>query len=102
MGPLWSKSVDMGSLVRGGDGMGLVGGLTLDFRLTLSVVTYNQGRSGKMDRFGGMCCCLGGLMGPPWSQSVDMGSLVRDGDGMGWVGGLTLDFRPTLLVVTHS
>ena len=22
-------------------------------------------------------------MGPPWSQSVDMGSLVRDGDGVG-------------------
>ena len=35
-----------------------------------------------------------------------MGSLVRDGDGVGmrcgwggWVGGLTLDFRPTLPVV---
>ena len=39
-------------------------------------------------------------MGPPWSQSVDMGSLVRD--GMGWVGVLTLDFRPTLPVVTHN
>ena len=37
--------------------------------------------------------------GPPWSQSVDMGSLVRDGD---WVGGLILDFRPTLPVVTHN
>ena len=22
-------------------------------------------------------------MGPPWSQSVNMGSLGRDGDGMG-------------------
>ena len=41
MGPLWSKSVDMGSLVRGGDRMGLVGGLTLDFRLMLPVVTYD-------------------------------------------------------------
>ena len=41
-------------------------------------------------------------MGPPWSKSIDMGSLVRDGDGMGWVGGLTLDFRPTLPVVTHN
>ena len=74
----------MGSLVRGGDRMGLVGGLTLDFRLMLPVVTYDQGRSGKMDCFGGMCCCLGGLMGaPPWSQMVDMRSLVRDGDGVG-------------------
>ena len=35
-------------------------------------------------------------MGPPGSQNVDMGSLVRDGDG---VGGLSLDFRPTLPVV---
>ena len=59
MGPLWSKSVDMGSLVRGGDRMGLVGGLTLDFRLMLPVVTYDQGRSGKMDCFGGMYYCLG-------------------------------------------
>ena len=37
-------------------------------------------------------------MGPPWSQSVDMGSLVGDGDE---VGGLTLDFRPTLPVVSQ-
>ena len=51
-----------------------------------------------MDRFGGMYCCLGGLMGPPWSQSVYMGSLVRDGDE---VGRLTLDFRPTLPVVSQ-
>ena len=36
-----------------------------------------------MDRFGGMYCCLGDLMGPPWSQSVDMGSLVKDRDGVG-------------------
>ena len=56
-----------------------VGGFTLDFRLTLPVVTHNRGRFGKMDRFGGMYCCLGGLMGPPWSKMVDMRSLVRDG-----------------------
>ena len=55
----------MGSLVRDGDGMGWVGGLTLDFRPTLPVVTHDQGRLGKVDRFGGMYCCLGGLMGPP-------------------------------------
>ena len=40
-------------------------GLTLDFRLTLPVVTHNRGCSGKTDCFGGMHCCLGGLMGPP-------------------------------------
>ena len=32
---------------------------------------------------------------PPWFQTVDMGSLVRDGDGVGWgvdgVGGC-IDF----------
>ena len=67
-------------------GIGWVGGLTLDFRLTLPVVTHDRGRLGKMDHFGGMYCCLGGLMGPPWSQSVDMGSQVRNGDGVGgWV-----------------
>ena len=27
--------------------------------------------------------CLGGLMGPPWSQMVDLGPLGRDGVG-GW------------------
>ena len=60
--------------------------LSLDFRLTLSVVTHDQGHSGKMDRFGSINCFLGGLMGPLWSQSVDMQSLVRDGDGVGgWV-----------------
>ena len=59
-----------------------MGGLTLDFRSTLPVVTHNRGQSGKMDHFGGMCCCLGGLMSPPWSQIVDMVSLVRD--GVGW------------------
>ena len=41
-----------------------MGGLILDFRLMLPVVTHNIGCSGKMDHFGGMCCCLGGLMGP--------------------------------------
>ena len=45
-----------------GDG---VGGLTLDFRPTLPVVTHNLGNLGKMDRFEGMYCCLEGLMGPP-------------------------------------
>ena len=67
--------------------MGWVGGLTLDFRPTLPVVTHNLGCSGKRDCFGGMYCSLGSLMGPPWSQSVDIGSLVRDGDEMGgwWV-----------------
>ena len=45
--------------------VGWVGGLTLDFRLTLPVITHNQGRLGNMDYFGGMYCCLGGLMGPP-------------------------------------
>ena len=64
-----------------------MGGLTLDFRQTLPVVPNDRERSGKMDCFGGIYCCLGGLMGPPWSQSVDMGSLVRDGDGEGWVWG---------------
>ena len=51
----------MGSLVRDGDG---VGGLTLDFRPMLPVVIHDQRRSGKMDCFWGMCCCLWGLMGP--------------------------------------
>ena len=45
--------------------MGWVGGLTLDFRQTLPVVTNDQERSGKMDCFGGMYCYLGGLIGPP-------------------------------------
>ena len=57
-----------------------MGGLTFDFRQTHPVVTH-QGPLGYMDLFGGMYCCLGGLMGPPWSQSVDIGSLLRDGDG---------------------
>ena len=45
-------------------GMGWVGVLTLGFRPTLPV-THDQWRSGKMDHFGGMYCCLGVLMGPP-------------------------------------
>ena len=56
----------MGFLVRDGDGVGgWMDGLTLDFRPKLPVVTHNQGRLRKMDHFGGMYCCLGGLMGPP-------------------------------------
>ena len=39
-------------------------GMNLDFRLKLLDVTHDQGHSGKMDRFGGMYCCLGGLVGP--------------------------------------
>ena len=54
-----------------------MGGLTLDFRLTLPVVTHDQGHLGKINCFVGMYCCLGGVMGPPWSQSADTG----------WVGG---------------
>ena len=42
-----------------------VGGLTLNFRLTLPVITHDQGHLGKMDHFGGMYCWLGGLMGAP-------------------------------------
>ena len=38
-------------------------GLTYDFWPTLPVVTHTQRCLGKMDRFGGMYCCLGGLMG---------------------------------------
>ena len=72
----------MGSLVRDGDE---VGGLTLDFRPTLPVITHDRGHLGKMDHFGSMYCSLGGLMGPPWSQSFDIRSLVRDQHG--WVHG---------------
>ena len=57
------QSVDVGSLVRDRDGW--VGGLTLDFGPMLPVVIHDQRRSGKMDCFGGMCCCLRGLMGGP-------------------------------------
>ena len=39
--------------------------LSLDFRPTLSVVTHDQGHSGKIDCFGGINCFFGGLMGPP-------------------------------------
>ena len=40
--------------------------------------------AGKMGHRRGMYCCLGGLTGPPWSQMVDMGPLVRD--EVGWLG----------------
>ena len=49
-----------------------------------------------MDRFGVCIVVWGVLLGPLWSQSIDLGSLVRDGDR---VGGLTLDSRPSLPVV---
>ena len=63
-------------------------GLTLDFRQKLPVVTYHRRRMGKMDCSSGMYCCLVGLMGPLWSLTVDMGSLVKDGDEVGgWVAG---------------
>ena len=77
--PPKTQMVDMGSLVRDGTG-GEKNGLTSDIRPTLPVVTHDRRCSGKMDHFGGMYCCLGGLMGaPPCSQMVHMGSLVRDG-----------------------
>ena len=48
-----------------------MGGLTLDNRQTLPVVsTYDRGRLGKIDRFRSMCCRLGGLMGPPVVPNV--------------------------------
>ena len=51
--------------MRDGDGVGgWVEGLTLDLRPTLPVVTHDRGRLGKIDHFGGMYCCLWGLMGP--------------------------------------
>ena len=63
-----------------------MGGLTLDFRPMLPVVIHDQRRSGKMDCFEGMYCCLRGLMGPPWSLTVDMGDDMKDGDEVGgWV-----------------
>ena len=57
--------------------------MNLDFRLKLLVVTHDQGHSGKMDRFGGMYCCLGGLMGPPMVPDCLYGVPGRDGVG-GW------------------
>ena len=45
---------------------------------------------------------FGGSDGLPVTKSIDMGSMVRDGDGMGWGGDLTLDFRPMHPVVTHN
>ena len=79
-----------------------MGGLTLDFRPTLLVVTHDQGRLGKIDHFGGMFCCFGGLMGP---ADVPDGRYGVPGEGWGWGGGLcglTLDFRPMLPVVIHN
>ena len=46
--------------MKDGDG---VGGLA--FRPTLTVVTHDQGRLEKKDCFGGIYCCLRGLIGPP-------------------------------------
>ena len=61
-------------------------GLTLDFRQKLPVVTHHRRRIGKTDRSRGMYCCLVGLMGPPWSLTVDMGDDMKDGDEVGgWV-----------------
>ena len=48
--------------------------------------------------------CLGGLMGPPWSQMVDLGPLGRDGVGVGSMGlgcGVWV-FRLRLLVNSKS
>ena len=71
-----------------------MGGLTLDFRLTLPVVTHDQGYLRKNKLFCGYVLLFGLLI---W------------GPGEGWVwgwggclGGLTLDFRLTLPVVTHD
>ena len=60
---------------------GWVVGLTLDFRSMLPVDTHNRGCSGKMDHFGGMCCCLGGLMGPFMVPDCWYGV---PGEGWGW------------------
>ena len=55
-----------------------------------------------MDWFGGMYCCLGGLMGSPMVPDCWYG-VPGEGWGWGrWVGGLTLDFRPMLPVITHD
>ena len=51
----------MGFLLRDEDG---VGG-SVDFRPRLPVVTHDRRPLGYMDLFGGMYCCLGGLMGAP-------------------------------------
>ena len=79
-----------------------MGGLTLDLRPALPVVAHDRRRLGKMDRFGGMYCCLGGLMGPPGVPECCYGVPGEGWAWGGWVGGLTLDFRPALSVVTHN
>ena len=61
----------MGSLLRDGDGFGCYP--------RLSALRKNGS-------FWGYALLFGGLMGPLWSLSVDMGSLVGDGDKVGrWV-----------------
>ena len=74
-----TQIVDMGSLVRDGMG-GEKKGLTFDIRPTLPVVTQDQRCFGKMDRFGGMYCCFGGLMGSPMFPN---GSFGVPGEGWG-------------------
>ena len=60
-------------------------GMNLDFRLKLLVVTHDQGHSGKMDHFGGMYCCLGGLMGPPVVPECWYGVPGEEWGWGGWV-----------------
>ena len=83
-----------------------MGGLTLDFRPMLPVVTHDRGLLlrvlGKMDRFGGMYCCLRGLMGPHVVPEFRYGVPGEGWVWDVWVGGLALDFRPTLPVFTHN
>ena len=74
----------------------------MDFRLTLPVFIHDQGCSGKMDRFGGMYCCLGGLIGPSVVPECLYGVPGEGWGWGGWVGGLTFNFRPTLPIVTHD
>ena len=61
-----------------------------------------EGAWGKMDCFGGMCCCLRGLMGAPVVPDCGYGVPGEGWGWGGWVVGLNLDFRLTLLVVTHN
>ena len=67
----WSDGAPHGPRVLlGGHGEGWgwggwVVGLTLDFRPTVPIVTHDLGRLGRMDCFGSMYRCLGGLMGSP-------------------------------------
>ena len=68
MGPLWSKIVDMRSLVRDGMG-GEKKRLTFDFIPTLPAVTHNQRCLGKMDRFWGYVLLFRGSdRAPPMVQ----------------------------------